>query len=83
MKRIVKKTKGLIKGAPTAVLFSAVIHLILFAVFGGMVVFSVMKKMERKFTPPPPVERPKMELKKPKCFTVDLDIASWFIVPLN
>ncbi len=66
MKRLIKKTQGLIKGAPTAVLVSAVLHLILFAVFGGIVVFSVVQKMEKKFTPPPPVERPKMELKKPK-----------------
>ncbi len=66
MKRLIKKTQGLIKGAPAAVLVSAVLHLILFAVFGGIVVFSVVQKMEKKFTPPPPVERPKMELKKPK-----------------
>lgn len=66
MKRLIKKTRGLIKGAPTAVLVSAVLHLILFAVFGGIVVFSVVQKREKKFTPPPPVERPKMELKKPK-----------------
>ena len=60
------RSTGLIKGAPTAVLVSIAVHggIILFA--GGMVVFSVMKKSEKKFEPPPPVDRPKMELKKPR-----------------
>lgn len=66
MKRIVKHTKGLIKGAPTAVLVSAAVHLVILTVAGTLVVFSVVKKMEKKFEPPPPVDRPKMELKKPK-----------------
>ena len=66
MKRLVKKTKGLIKGTPTAVLVSAGIHILVIFVAGGMVVFSVVKKMEKKFEPPPPVERKKMQLKKPK-----------------
>ncbi len=66
MKRFIKRTKGLVKGAPAALLLSGTIHLVLFAVFGGIVVFSVIQKMEKKFTPPPPVERPKMELKKPR-----------------
>lgn len=66
MKRMIKRTQGLIKGAPTAVVVSAAIHLALLALAGGMVVFTVVKKMEQKFEPPPPVERPKMELKKPK-----------------
>lgn len=61
-----KKSGGLIKGVPTAVLVSALIHGAIILVAGGMVVFSVVKKMEKKFEPPPPVERPKMELKKPK-----------------
>ena len=66
MKRMVKRTKGLIQGAPTAVLVSIGIHAAILVVAGGMVVFSVVKKMEQKFEPPPPVERPKMKLKKPK-----------------
>lgn len=66
MKKAIKQTKGLIKGAPTAVLVSAGIHAGLLLLLGGMVVFNVVKKMEKKFEPPPPVDRPKMELKKPK-----------------
>lgn len=66
MKQTIKKTKGLIKGAPTAVVVSAAIHIALLAVAGGFVVFSVIKKPEKKFEPPPPVERRKIELKKPK-----------------
>jgi hypothetical protein len=63
-----KKTNsgGLIKGVPTAVLVSALIHGAVILIAGGMVVFSVVKKMEKKFEPPPPVERPKMQLKKPQ-----------------
>jgi len=30
------------------------------------VVFNVLKKEEKKFVPPKPVDRPKMKLKKPK-----------------
>ncbi len=66
MKRLLKKTKGLIRGVPSAVLLSAAIHLILLSVAGGLVVFTAIKKTEKKFVPPPPVERPKMELIKPK-----------------
>ena len=66
MSRIVKHTKGLIKGVPVAVLFSIGVHAAILLVAGGFVVFSVIKKQEKKFEPPPPVERPKMELKKPK-----------------
>ena len=66
MKRLVTKTRGLIKGTPSAVLLSAAIHLALIFLAGGFVVFSVIKKQEKKFVPPPPVERQKMELRKPK-----------------
>lgn len=61
-----KITKGLIKGAPTAVVVSVAIHLALLLAAGGLVVFTVITKQEKKFVPPPPVERKKMELKKPK-----------------
>lgn len=66
MKRILKRTKGLTRGTSSAVLFSIAIHgaLLLFA--GGMVVFTVIQKQEKKFEPPPPVDRPKMKLKKPR-----------------
>ena len=66
MKRLIRKSKGLIKGTPSAVLISAAIHGILLFVAGGLVVFNVIQKMEKKFVAPPPVERPKMELIKPK-----------------
>ena len=61
-----KKTSGWIKGAPTAMVVSIAIHLLLFFVLGGMVVFSVVKKKIEAFKPPPPIERPKMDLKRPK-----------------
>ncbi len=66
MKRTVKSTKGLIKGAPTAVVLSVAIHAALLLLAGGLVVFNIVKKAEKKFVPPPPIDRPKMDLKKPR-----------------
>ena len=63
MKKIVKRTKGLIKGAPTAVVVSAAIHVGLLLLAGGLVVFNIIKKEETQFVPHK-VERPKMQLKK-------------------
>jgi len=66
MKRGVKKSRKLGKGMPSAVLLSIVIHAALFLLAGMLVVFTVVHKEEKKFTPPKAVERPKMKLKKPK-----------------
>jgi hypothetical protein len=66
MKRLAKKTTGLIKGAPSAVLISVLIHGGLLLLAGSFVVFTVIKKQDKKFVPPPKVERPKMDLKKPR-----------------
>ena len=65
MKRRLKKPK-VNKGMPSAVLLSIVIHVALFLLAGMLVVFTVVKKEEKKFVPPKAVERPKMKLKKPK-----------------
>ena len=51
---------------PSAVLLSVLIHVALFLLAGMLVVFTVVKKDEKKFEPPKAVERPKMKLKKPK-----------------
>lgn len=66
MKQLIKKTKGIVKGVPSAVLLSALIHLGILFIAGGLVIFTVVKKQEKKFVPPPPVNRPKMDLKKPQ-----------------
>ncbi len=66
MKNAAKKVKGLVKGAPAGALISAGIHLLLFLGLGSMVVFQFIKTPEPQFESPPPVERKKMELKKPK-----------------
>ncbi|QHI68361.1 hypothetical protein [Tichowtungia aerotolerans] len=66
MKKLINKTNGLIKGAPTAVFVSALVHLGVLLIAGGLVVFTIVQKQEKKFEPPPAVKRPKMELKKPK-----------------
>ncbi|MGE4490733.1 MAG: hypothetical protein AB7E95_14425 [Kiritimatiellales bacterium] len=54
------------KGMPKAVLLSALIHFLLLVIAGGFVVFTVVKKEEKKFIPPRPIERPKLDLKKPR-----------------
>jgi len=66
MKRSTKKFQNLGKGMPSAVLLSIVIHAALFLLAGMLVVFTVVKKEEKRFDPPKAVERPKMKLKKPK-----------------
>jgi len=66
MKQKANETKRLLRGVPSAVLISALIHCALLAIAGGLVVFTVIKKDEKKFVPPPPVERPKMNLIKPQ-----------------
>jgi len=48
------------------VVLSILIHAALFLLAGMLVVFTVVKKEEKKFVPPKAVERPKMKLKKPK-----------------
>ena len=57
---------GIIRGMPSAVGLSILIHAALFLLAGMLVVFTVVKKEEKKFTPPQAVERPKMKLRKPK-----------------
>ncbi len=66
MKRLLKKTKGVVKGAPSGVVVSLLIHAAAFLLAGLFVVFEVFEKPEPSFVPPQAVERPKMKLKKPK-----------------
>lgn len=66
MIRWLKEKKGLIRGVPTAVLLSILIHAGLLVVAGGLVIFSVVLREEKKFVPPAPVERPQMELRRPR-----------------
>jgi len=63
---MVKKRQKVVKGIPSAVVLSIVIHAALFLLAGMLVVFTVVKKEEKKFIPPKAVERPKMKLRKPK-----------------
>ena len=65
-KKMNKKTKSIVKGAPSGLVISLLVHAAAFILAGLLVVFSVVKKEEVTFTPPPAVERPKMKLKKPK-----------------
>ena len=61
-----KKVKGVSKGAPSGLMISLLVHAGAFFLAGLLVVFSVVKKKEVTFVPPPAIERPKMKLKKPK-----------------
>ncbi|QHI70359.1 hypothetical protein [Tichowtungia aerotolerans] len=63
MKKVVKRTKGLIKGRSPAVLVSAAIHAALLLSAGVFVVFQIVDRKEVQFVPHK-VERPKMKLKK-------------------
>ncbi len=66
MKSKGKKTKGVVKGAPSGFVISLLVHAAAFMLAGLLVVFTVQQKEEKKFVPPKPVDRPKMKLKKPK-----------------
>lgn len=66
MKKRLKKTDRVSKGAPSGFVISLIFHAAAFFVAGLFVVFTVLPKEENDFTVPPPVERPKMKLKKPK-----------------
>jgi len=66
IKKKARKPQRVVKGMPSAVLLSIVVHAALFLLAGMLVVFTVVKKEEKKFEPPKAVDRPKMKLKKPK-----------------
>ena len=66
MRKKTEKFKNVKRGVPSAVLLSAAIHILLLFVAGGFVVFTVIKTAEKKFVPPKPVAREKMELRKPR-----------------
>ncbi len=65
MKRLIKSGK-VNKGAPSGFVVSLVFHLAVFFIAGLFVVFTVVTNHEPEFEAPPPIERPKMNLKKPK-----------------
>ncbi len=66
MKKFKKNGTKVNKGAPSGLLISLVFHGAAFFLAGIFVVFQVLPKEEPVFEAPPPVERPKMKLKKPK-----------------
>ncbi|MDF7807981.1 hypothetical protein P4E94_11070 [Pontiellaceae bacterium B12219] len=66
MKKRIKNSKNISKGAPSGFMISLLVHAGAFLLAGMLVVFTVTQKEEKKFVPPTPVNRPKMKLKKPK-----------------
>jgi hypothetical protein len=58
--------KSIVKGAPSGLVISLLVHATAFMLAGLLVVFTVHQKDEKKFVPPKPVDRPKMKLKKPR-----------------
>lgn len=65
MKRLFKSGK-MNKGAPSGFVASLLFHGAAFFIAGLFVVFTVVAKNEPEFVAPQPIERPKMNLKKPK-----------------
>lgn len=61
-----KQNRKVNRGAPSSFIISLMVHAAAFMLAGMLVVFNVVKKEEKKFVPPKPVERPKMKLRKPK-----------------
>ena len=66
MKRLVKKTQKVVKGTPSAVVLSILIHAGIFLGAGLLVVFTFAEKPPTAFEPPPKRKIPKMPLKKLK-----------------
>ncbi|MEE9368304.1 MAG: hypothetical protein V3V05_05510 [Pontiella sp.] len=66
MKRKSKNPRSANKGAPSGFVISLMVHAAAFALAGMLVIFNVTQKVEKKFVPPKPVDRPKMKLKKPR-----------------
>jgi hypothetical protein len=62
MKQMKKQKKSLVKWAPSGIVISLLVHDAAFMMAGLLVVFSVVKREEISFVPPPAVERPKMKL---------------------
>lgn len=54
------------KGAPSGLIMSLLFHGVAFFVAGLFVVFRVINSPEPEFVAPPPIERPRMKLKKPR-----------------
>ena len=66
MRKRSKKTNSVVKGAPSGLVISLLVHAAAFLLAGLLVVFTVVNKEEKTFAPPKPVDRPKMKLKKPR-----------------
>jgi hypothetical protein len=64
MRRLFKKTQKVVKGMPSAVVLSILIHAGLFLLAGLLVVFTVLPPKETTFEAPKPVKRPKMAIRK-------------------
>lgn len=54
------------KGAPSGLVISLAIHAAAFFAAGTFLVFQAIQPPVAEFVPPPPIVRPKMQLKKPK-----------------
>lgn len=66
MKKKNNASKGLIRGRSSAFVLSAVIHAIILFGAGVFAIYKIVVKEEIVFVPPPPIDRPEMELKKPR-----------------
>ena len=64
MKKLINKTQKVVRGMPTAVVVSILIHAGLFFGATVLVIFKFRPPPPIQFEPPPPVKVPKMPLKK-------------------
>lgn len=65
MRKLLQKTRGLIRGTSSSVLLSIGIHILILLLAGGVVVFSILEKQDQKFVPIN-LSRPKIKLNKPR-----------------
>ncbi len=63
MKRLIQKTRGVIRGTSSAVLLSAGFHIILLLIASTVVVVKIVQRQDARFNSAQ-VNRPKMDLKK-------------------
>jgi hypothetical protein len=66
MKNLFNRPGKVSKGAPSGFVISLIFHAAAFFIAGLFVVFTVVNRPEPEFEASPPIERPKMQLKKPK-----------------
>ena len=66
MKKFINFIINWIQKQSASVLISIALHVLIAIIASIFIVFNIEPQKEKKFEPPPPIERPKMKLKKPR-----------------